>query len=119
MKIKVYEYGKCSTCRNAIKYLDKKNFSYQKIDITQHPPSRTELKQMLKAYDGDLRRLFNTSGQLYREMKIKDRLAQFKPEEAIQLLAKNGKLIKRPFVLTPKGGRVGFKEQEWKELLSS
>ena len=114
MFLKVYHYSNCSTCRKALKWLDAREFLYTDIDITEKPPTKTELKKMLKHYDGDLRLLFNTSGVAYREQKIKDKLPALSPGEAIDLLAGNGRLVKRPFVLTPKTGLVGFKEDEWK-----
>ena len=73
---------------------------------------------MLRHVDGEVRKLFNTSGVLYRELKIKDKLPKMTDAQAIDLLAKNGKLIKRPFFLTKKGkGAVGFKEEDWKGLV--
>ena len=113
MSLTVYQYPKCSTCRKALKWLDAAGLDYDAPDITQTPPSRAELQRMLAHYDGDLRRLFNTSGQVYRELGIKDRIQEMSNDEALDLLAGNGKLIKRPFVLTSAAGRVGFKEAEW------
>ena len=112
-KLKVYEYEKCSTCRNALKYLDRKGVPYERIPIVESPPSRAELKKMA-GYVGDFRKLFNTSGQVYRELKLGERIKQMTEEEALGLLAGNGKLIKRPFVLGASQGVVGFKENEWK-----
>ena len=96
MPLKVYQYPKCSTCRNALKWLDANNLAHTDIDITEQPPSKSELNEMLAHYDGDLRRLFNTSDQMYRALKIKDRLPEMKPPEAIDLLAANGMLINAP-----------------------
>lgn len=115
-KIKVYEYEKCSTCKKALQFLDKKGVSYERIPIVEQPPSKSELKKMLKAQDGQLRKLFNTSGQVYREKKLGDRLPQMDQEEALALLSSNGKLVKRPFVLAGEQGLVGFKEDEWKKV---
>lgn len=116
MTTTVYQYPKCSTCRKALKWLDAKGIDYKSIDITETPPSKKALQQMLSTYDGDLRRLFNTSGQVYREQGIKDKLKDMTPSAAIDLLAGNGKLIKRPFVLANSAGAVGFKEDEWTAL---
>jgi len=113
MALKVYQYPKCSTCRKALKWLDTNGTTYTSVDITEKPPTKTELKKMLAHYDGDLKRLFNTSGIQYRELKIKDKLPSMSDKEAIDLLSQNGKLIKRPFVLTDSAGLVGFKEPEW------
>ena len=111
---KVYSYKKCSTCVKALKFLDKKKISVETKDITETPPSKKELQLMLKNYDGDIKRLFNTSGQVYREMKIKDKIKDMTAKEAIDLLSKNGKLVKRPFLIDGSAGLVGFKEEEWK-----
>lgn len=110
--MKVYEYSKCSTCRNALKYLDGKKAKYEKVPIVEQPPTAAELKRMLgylKAAGKSFKNLFNTSGEQYRALKIGDKIkAGMTEEEAIALLAKNGKLVKRPFILTGKGGVVGF-----------
>ncbi len=120
MPIKVYEYAKCSTCRKALQFLDKNKVPYQKLAIVESPPSEAELRRMLGYVGGELRRLFNTSGELYREMKLSEKLASMTPDEAIRLLARHGKLIKRPFVLGDGKGWVGFNpsvEAEWKKSL--
>lgn len=113
MTWKVYAYDGCDTCRKALKYLTSQKTPYQKIPIVENPPSEAELKKML-GYVGDIRKLFNTSGQVYREMRLSEKLSTMSEAEAIKLLAKNGKLIKRPFVLTGRAGLVGFKESDWK-----
>jgi arsenate reductase len=115
--LKVYEYSKCSTCKKALKFLDSQGVDYKKVDITENPPSKAELKRMLKSYDGELKRLFNTSGVVYREMKLSEKVKNMTASEAIDLLASNGRLIKRPFVLSGSEGAVGFKPDEWKQLL--
>ena len=115
-KIKVYSYKKCSTCVKALKYLDKKKVAYETVDITENPPSAMELKAMLSSYDGELKRLFNTSGVAYRELNIKDKMKTMTESEAIKLLSKNGRLVKRPFLLNNTKGLIGFKEAEWKKV---
>ena len=117
MKLKVYEYSRCSTCRKALRYLDQREIDYKKVDITLQPPSKTELKKMLKVYQGNIKKLFNTSGQVYRGKKLGVRLKGMPVDEAIELLAADGKLVKRPFLLTKDSGVVGFNEQQWQELL--
>lgn len=114
--MRVYQYENCSTCKNALKFLDQKKVRYEKIAIVESPPSEAELKKMLEHVGGDLKRLFNTSGQVYREMGLGEKLGAMTTDQAIKLLAKNGKLVKRPFVLSAKFGLVGFKEAEWKKL---
>lgn len=115
-KIKVYEYKGCSTCRQALKFLDAKKIPYEKIDITAQAPSAAELKAMAKL-KGDLKPLFNTSGVVYREMELSKKLPEMSEAEAIALLAGNGRLVKRPFVLGDGFGLLGFREEEWKKQL--
>lgn len=115
--MKVYEYAKCSTCRKALQFLDKKGLKYQKIDITTQPPSKTEIKKML-GFVGDIKKLFNTSGLVYKEMGLSKKLPDMAQDEALALLASNGRLIKRPFVLTEDYGVVGFDEQKWRPFVN-
>lgn len=118
--MKVYEYRNCSTCKKALKFLDDRGIAYRRLPIVEQPPSAAELKKMLaylKAGGGGIKSLFNTSGQAYRELGISERLKNSMSEtEALKLLAANGKLIKRPFVLTPRAGTVGFKPEVWTRL---
>lgn len=115
--MKLYHYPKCSTCRKAIKYLDAKDVRYEKVDIVETPPSQAELERMLGYLGGEAKKLFNTSGEMYRQLGLKDKVADMKDGEAIKLLAQHGKLIKRPFLLSDHGGVVGFKEAEWQAFL--
>lgn len=114
--VKVYEYAGCSTCKKALKYLDSNHVSYQAVPIVEKPPTKVELKEMLtyvKSEGGEIKKLFNTSGVLYKEMKISEKLSGMSEAEALDLLAKHGKLIKRPFVLGKGFGLLGFKEDQW------
>ena len=113
--MKVYAYKNCSTCRKAIQYLDSTKRDYDEIAIRDTPPTKAELRKMLKVYDGDIRKLFNTSGGDYKEMKLKDKLPKMSNEKAIDLLSKNGNLVKRPFVIVGNTGVVGFKLEDWKD----
>ena len=108
--IKLFGYKKCSTCRKAEKSLEALGVDYQFIDITENPPSASALKKIAKLAAVEPKKLFNTSGVQYRELKIKDQLPQLSQEDIFSLLAGNGRLIKRP--LTTDNGRatVGFKE---------
>lgn len=115
-RIKLYSYQGCSACRKAKQYLDKHQIPYDEFPIRQQPPSKQELKSTLAAYDGDYRRLFNTSGQSYRQGGFKNRLAAMSGDEKIAALAADGNLIKRPFLIGEKLKLVGFKEEEWKRL---
>lgn len=112
-KIKVYEYSGCDTCRKALKYLDARGVGYEKRAIRETPPTTAELRKMLSACGGDVRRLFNISGRDYKELGLKDRLPKMGEDEALDLLASNGNLIKRPFVLGDGVALIGFKEAEW------
>lgn len=118
-KIRIFEYSKCSTCRNALKFLDQHKVAYEKVPIVETPPTRAELRKMLAAQGGNLKKLFNTSGEVYRELKISAKLPTMTEAEALDLLASNGKLIKRPFVLTGDSGLVGFKEEDWKNIFQA
>lgn len=116
MKLKIYAYANCGTCRKALQFLAAKGVDYRLIPIREQPPSRAELRRMLHIYGGNIRKLFNTSGQDYQKLNLKERLARLSADEAIDLLAGNGNLVKRPFVLTEKCGRVGFKKEAWESL---
>ena len=117
MKQRVYVYSGCDTCRKALKFLDEHGVAYETVPIREQPPTKKELKTMLAALGGELRRLFNTSGQDYKALNLKDKLSKLSTDEALDLLAGTGNLVKRPFLLTPKGGVTGFKPDEWKSLL--
>ena len=113
--MKIYVYRGCSTCKNALKWLDQKGIAYDEIAIRDTPPKVAELKEMLAARGGDLRALFNTSGMDYRAMGMKDKLPGLPVGAALKLLSENGNLVKRPFAIDAKAGvhLVGFKPAEW------
>ena len=115
-KVKVYQYPNCSTCKKALKFLDQRNIRYDSIDISSTSPSRRELESMLSANGGELRKLFNTSGKRYRELKLSEKLNDMSKREAIDLLANDGMLVKRPFLITNQVKTVGFKDSLWQEL---
>ncbi len=115
--LRVYSYKGCDSCRKAIKWLNERGIEFENIAIRETPPSREELNAMLDYYEGNMRRLFNVSGGDYRELKLKDRLADLSKEEAFNLLESNGNLVKRPFAIGSSGGAVGFKEADWIERL--
>ncbi|AVV78224.1 arsenate reductase family protein [Leptospira santarosai] len=117
MKLKVYEYKNCSTCRNALKFLSDKKVELEILPIRETPPKKTELKTMLKYLGNESKRLFNTSGNDYKELGLKNKLGSMSLEEQLDLLSKNGNLVKRPFVLGKDFGFVGFKEEEWKKQI--
>lgn len=116
-KLRLYEYRGCDTCRRARKFLESRGVAFEAIPIREQPPTQAELRRMLAIYGSELRRIFNTSGGDYKAMKLADRLPKLTVDEALGLLAANGNLVKRPFMLTDSGGLVGFKESEWEKLL--
>lgn len=112
------EYPKCSTCKKAKKWLDEHGVAYVDRDIVLDRPSVGELRAWLATSGLSLRRFFNTSGVLYRELDVKSRLeAGMGEDEAVDLLASDGKLVKRPIVVGEGFVLVGFKEVEWQERL--
>jgi len=113
----LYIYSKCSTCQNALKFLERKNVSFIRKEIVEAPPSVEELRTMLDYVGGNLKKIFNTSGQLYREMQLSEKLKSMSEEEAILLLSQHGMLVKRPFLLGDNFGLLGFKEIEWSEKI--
>jgi arsenate reductase len=120
MALKVYEYSNCGTCKKALKFLAKNGISFEAVPIVETPPTKGELKNMLiflKAQGGGLKNLFNTSGVLYKEMKMTEKLPKMSEAQAIDLLAQYGKLVKRPFVLGKSFGMVGFKQEQWEQNL--
>jgi len=116
--VKVYLYAGCGTCRKAVKFLATHNVSHTAVPIREQPPTKAELKRMLAHYGGEVRKLFNTSGQDYKRLNMKERLPQLTSDAALDLLAGNGNLVKRPFALTSKNGLVGFNEEAWLKLIA-
>lgn len=110
---RVHAYSGCDTCRKALKFLSARGIGAEVLPIRETPPTVAELRRMLDHVDGDLRRLFNTSGQDYRALGMAGRLPGMSIDEALALLASNGNLVKRPFLLGPDVGLVGFRDEEW------
>ena len=113
----LYIYSKCSTCQNALKFLEQRNISFIRKEITDTPPTIAELQQMLNFQNDNLKKLFNTSGLLYKEMQMSKKLNGMSEREALSLLSQNGMLVKRPFLLGTSFGLVGFNESKWSETL--
>ena len=109
--LKFFGYKKCNTCRKAEKFIQQANIAYEFVDITENPPTVKELTTIAELSDTPLRKLFNTSGIQYRELKIKDRLPILSDQEILTLLTSNGRLIKRPLMTSGKKAAVGFKEE--------
>ena len=118
MKLKFYAYQKCGTCNQAIKFLESRKIDFEKIPIRETPPTISEIKKQLQYQNGEIKKLFNISGQDYRELNLKEKCLTMNIEEQIELLSNNGNLIKRPFLLSEDFGLVGFNEEEWKEKFS-
>lgn len=114
--MRVYVYGKCSTCKDALKFLKEHQVKATVKEITQEPPSIEELKRMLTFQEGNLKKLFNTSGNLYKEMDLKKKLEGLSQSQALDLLHQHGMLVKRPFLLGDDFGLLGFKEKEWEKI---
>jgi len=114
--LKVYLYKNCSTCRNAKKWLEARGIAFEEKAIRETPPTVAELTRAEAALG--LQRLFNTSGGDYRELGLKDRLPGMEKEEAFALLAANGNLVKRPFVIGDGVALTGFKVAEWEKALA-
>ena len=109
------QYPKCSTCLKARKWLEAHKITYTDRHIAEDNPSYDELKQWYEKSGLPLKRFFNTSGVLYKEMQLKDRLPAMSEEEQLRLLATNGMLVKRPILVDGDRVLVGFKEAEWPE----
>lgn len=112
------EYPKCSTCRKAKKWLDEHGVSYEDRHIVEENPTPQELKDWQEMSGLPIKRFFNTSGMLYRELKIKDRFAEgMDDDEAFELLGTNGMLVKRPLIIGENFVLTGFKEADWQAAL--
>ena len=114
--MKFFSYNKCGTCRKAKKILDAYKVSYDEIDITETPPPKSVLKKAIKLKG--MKKLFNTSGEQYKKLRIKDKIGGMTEVQAIELLSRNGRLVKRPIVVDGNRITVGFDEIEYKEVWS-
>ena len=114
---KVYCYDRCTTCKKALAWLDANGVKYEKIDIKADHPDEPTLRKLHKKSALPLRKFFNTSGMLYREMNLSQKLADMPEDEQFKLLASDGMLVKRPLLVTDSAVLVGFKEPDWKAAL--
>ena len=115
MTVKLIQYPRCTTCKKAQKWLDENGVSYNSIHIVEETPSKDELKQLWQVSELPLKKFFNTSGNKYKELGLKDKLATMSEEEQLTLLASDGMLIKRPIVTDGKKVTLGFKESDFVE----
>ena len=111
----VLVYRKCSTCQKALKWLEENGVAFEERPIVEENPTYEELKAWYAKSGLPLKKFFNTSGLLYKELGLKDKLAQMSEDEQLQLLATNGMLVKRPLVVGEDYVLTGFKEKEWAE----
>jgi len=117
MTLTVYQYPKCGTCRKALKWLDENAVAYESVHIVDAPPSQTSLKKLMERSGLPTKSFFNTSGESYRNGGFKDRVASMSTSDAAKALAADGKLIKRPLVVSDDLVLVGFDEETWGEKL--
>ena len=115
--IKVYCYSRCTTCKKALKWLDENSIEHEVIDIKEDHPDEAALREYYKRSGLPLKRFFNTSGMLYKEMKLKDKLPEMSEDEMFGLLASDGLLVKRPIAVAGDKVLVGFKEADWAATL--
>lgn len=115
--IELIEYPKCSTCKKAKKWLQDHQIEFHDRDITKDTPTKEELKTYLKISQHPIKRYFNTSGNLYKEFALKDKLDTMSEDEKLEILSQHGMLIKRPIVVSDSFILVGFREKEWNEIL--
>ena len=113
----VLVYRKCSTCIKALKWLDANGVTYEERPIIEQNPTYEELKEWYQKSGLSLKKFFNTSGLLYKEMQLKDKLPGMSEEEQLKLLVTDGKLVKRPLVVGDDFVMTGFKEAEWNEKM--
>ncbi|MGL4977856.1 MAG: arsenate reductase family protein [Cetobacterium sp.] len=116
MKYLFLNYPKCSTCVKAKKWLDENEINYESRHIVEKNPTKEELKKWLSLSQLPIKKLFNTSGILYREMNLKEKVCENNIEELLDILSSNGMLIKRPMLISKEKVLIGFKEEEWETI---
>lgn len=112
----VLHYPKCSTCKRAIQWLKENQIDYQERNIVEQNPTQQELTEWYHKSGLPLKRFFNTSGNLYKEQNLKDKLPQMSEQEQLALLATNGMLVKRPLVIGEDFVLTGFKKADWERM---
>lgn len=115
----VLVYRKCSTCQKALKWLEDHNVKFEERPIVEENPTYEELKAWYEKSGLPLKKFFNTSGLLYKDMGLKDKLSAMSEEEQLKLLATNGMLVKRPLVIGEDYVLTGFREKEWEDKLAA
>lgn len=117
MKNLLIWYPKCSTCQKARKFLENNKISFEERHIVENTPTKEELRTWIEQSELKTKNFFNTSGLVYKELNLKEKLPSMTKEEKLELLASNGMLIKRPLLISDKQILVGFKEKEWREKI--
>ena len=115
MNLTVLCYKKCSTCQKALKWLDANGISYVERPVREENPTLEELKEWYRMSGLSLKRFFNTSGNIYKEMSLKDKLPSMSEDEQLALLATDGMLVKRPVLVDGDRVLVGFRPEEWEK----
>lgn len=115
--MKVLVYRKCSTCQKALKWLDAHGISFEERAMVEEHPTYEELKEWYEKSGMPFKKFFNTSGNLYKQMNLKDKLKDMSEEEQLKLLATDGMLVKRPLVVGTDFVLTGFREKEWEEKM--
>ena len=116
MSVLYLEYPKCSTCKKAKKWLEQNNITFEDRNIAEQNPTKEELKVWHQKSGMPLKKFFNTSGLVYKELALKDKLKDMTEEEQYAILSTNGMLVKRPLIITENSILIGFKEAEWEKL---
>lgn len=109
-------YPKCSTCIKAKKWLLENKIDFEERDIVKENPNKEELRKIIEISGQPIKKFFNTSGILYREMNLKEKVAEGNFEELLEILSTNGMLVKRPLIIGDKVVKIGFKEKDWEEI---
>lgn len=115
--MKIYYYPSCSTCKKALKWLDNNEIAYEKKHIVDAKLTTKEIEDIFKKSGLPIQKLFNTSGRVYKELNLKDKLKDMTEKEKLELLASDGMLLKRPILVNRTFALIGFKEDEYKEKL--
>ncbi|AZN42832.1 arsenate reductase family protein [Paenibacillus albus] len=115
-KLTIYEYPKCGTCRSAIKKLKSQGYELESHNVFESAPPANVIADLIKLSGLEVKKFFNTSGEVYKELGLKDKLPSMSDQEKIELLASNGRLIKRPVVTDGKTVTVGFKEEDFEQI---
>lgn len=113
----LFQYPKCTTCKKTVKWLEVNNIEYTSRNIKDENPTYDELKDIYSKSGLPIKKLFNTSGILYRSLGLKDKLDTMSEDEILKLLASDGMLVKRPILINDSKVLIGFKEEVWKEAL--